>query len=129
MIVSLGRWCLKDTLLVTVTNTLLCTFIVQVSWEKKSIEQIALFQRWSWKGHLFITIEKVLLCMFFVQVSQETDLSGYESVIGKMVLKRPFVSYLEEDTDLHVHCSGLQGDRTLSGYGNLSEKLVSKSHW
>ena len=47
-----------------------------------------------------------------------------------MVLKKPFFSCTGEDSTLHIHGSGLAGDRALSRYDScVSQKMVLKSQY
>ena len=41
-----------------------------------------------------------------------------------MVLKRPFISDTEDDSALHIHYSGLQGDRALPSKDSFTQKMV-----
>ena len=43
-----------------------------------------------------------------------------------MILARPFIGDTMEWKPLHVHCSGLLGDRTLCQYAKCSQRMVLK---
>ena len=40
--------------------------------------------------------------------------SQYESFTQKIVLRRPFISHIQEDLALYIYCSGLLGDGSLN---------------
>ena len=61
------------------------------------------------------------LCFHYLGLSRER----VSNLIWKMVLKRPFFSDTMENLALHIHCSGLLGDRGLSWYERWSWKGCS----
>ena len=64
------------------------------------------YETLSLKGSLPVTLAKKL-CKFTVQVSWEIGLQ-FDRM---MVLKRPFIGDIEENSALHIHCAGHAKDR------------------
>ena len=68
-----------------------------------------LLRKWCWNGHSLMTLEK--LCMFMIRVSWETEQFESTESYTEGGLEMAFHQW--HWGRLHVHCSGLLGDRTL----------------